>query len=156
MNKNRSTQILEILLLPYSYKEREESRIFIDFFTAYAQMLSEDNIGIAQAANRRKLMGQFGSAKKKLIDYLVEKCTCTPRNLDDVSMLFELFFPKDEILDMQCESIEDKLYCFYICNLVKIAESLLTFRDGMVSIRTWNREGSEKEDIFGLQQAYTL
>lgn len=154
MNKNRSTQILEILLLPYSYKEREESRIFIDFFTAYAQMLSEDNIGIAQAANRRKLMGQFGSAKKKLIDYLVEKCTCTPRNLDDVSMLFELFFPKDEILDMQCESIEDKLYCFYICNLVKIAESLLTFRDGMVSIRTWNREGSEKEDIFGLQQAF--
>jgi len=156
MNKNRSTQILEILLMPYTNKEQGESRIFLDYFQAYARLLCEDSIGIAQTGKRKKLMSEFSSAKKKLVEHLVEKCTYKPGNLDDVFMLFELFFPKDDILERKCDEIEDKLYCFYFFNLERIADSLLTFRDGTVAIRTWKnrRDHYYGEDIFGLSKAF--
>lgn len=156
MNKNRSTQILEILLMPYTNKEQREGQIFLNYFQTYSRLLREDSIGIAQTEKRKKLMSEFSHAKKKLVDYLVKKCTYKPRNLDDIFMLFELFFPKDDILERKYDEIEDKLYCFYFFNLERIANSLLTFRDGTAAIRTWKnrRDPYYGEDIFGLSKAF--
>ena len=156
MNKNRSTQILEVLLLPYTIKEQKGKQVIASFFRSYSGLLGEDSIGIAQNAKRRRLMDEFRRAKNRLIDYLTEKSTHKPVNLDDLYMLFELYFPKDDILQIREEQIEDKLHSFYFYNLERIADSLLTFRDGTVAIRTWKNEKSERygEDIFGLSKAF--
>lgn len=156
MNKKRSTQILEILLLPYCGKEQQESLPFAQYFRSYALLLQEDSIGIAQIEKRKHLMQQFSKNKKKLVDFLVEKCTYRPSNLDDIFMLFELFFPKDDVLQRTCADIEDKLNDYYLFNLERIAGSLLTFRDGTAAIRTWKnpRHPEYGEDIFGLSNAF--
>lgn len=156
MNKHRSTQILEILLLPYTDKDKKGSLVTASFFQSYSRLLSEDSIGIAQNAERRKLMNEYAQARKRLVDYLTEKSTYKPGNLDDIYMLFELYFPKDMILQIRGDTIENKLRTFYFYNLKRIAHSLLTFRDGTAAIRTWKNGRSDQygEDIFGLSKAF--
>lgn len=156
MNKKRSTQILEVLLLPYSGIRQSTSQIFTEYFKSYSLLLQEDSIGIAQLGKRRHLMEQFSQNKKTLVNYLVKKSTYKPSNLDDIFMLFELFFPKDDILQRECPDIEDKLNCYYLFNLERIADSLLTFRDGTAAIRTWKNVSHPDygEDIFGLTKAF--
>ena len=72
MNKNRSTQILEVLLLPYTIKEQKGKQVIASFFRSYSGLLGEDSIGIAQNAKRRRLMDEFRRAKNRLIDYLTK------------------------------------------------------------------------------------
>lgn len=75
-------------------------------------------------------------------------------SMDDTERLIDLFFPEREIVNLfECYGEDEEkevINAWYITNIFRIAESLLTFRDGKIAIRTWINKENPKglRDIF--------
>ncbi len=152
MTKNRLQQVLGILLLPYTKQEFnksggdpiEESRY------CFSELLGRD------ANSYQDLCKKYYNSEKKLRRFLQGCNEWMPDTLDDFEMILSLYFPEKEISQMYIYHKEKYGRCdkhlierYYLSNIYKIAESLLTFRDGKIAIRTWvNPKKNEKRDIF--------
>ena len=152
MTKDRLQQILGILLLPYmdlTFNEVEKDPIEQARY-GFAELLKRDK-------NSYENLGKaYSNSEKKLVKFL---CGCTklaPNTLDDLMMLLNLYFPEKQITQIYVLHKSEYGSCnghliekYYLHNIYRIAESLLTFRDGKIAIRTWvnPRKGKEK-DLF--------
>lgn len=153
MNKSRLNQILQVLLTPY--KEPRLINTDCDFlnnirYSYYkVRKVPADEIVLKEALEK-----SYQSAISALDEFLCQHNKMRINSLDDAKQLINLFFPERNIISIleECEEGNEKeaINQWYIINIFRIAESLLTFRDGKIAIRTWvNPEDSDgNKDIF--------
>ena len=133
MNKKKYNQLLaEVILQPFIHIEKEDP--LEQYVYAYHNLLQSNSK--SNDNPKRVKENQFIQAKKKLI----EKATKDYRweHLDDAQMLYEMFYPGHK-LDCICTGTYG-IGKFYIQHILDIARTFLTFRDGMVSLRSWSKE----------------
>jgi hypothetical protein len=120
---------------------------------------------IGKYTERKNYNKLYEDSKQQLMEYICAKKEFRPKSIDDVFLLLELYYPQKELrkevskyLNRYPESSmpENGVYCYYIKNLFKLANSFLTFRDGVIAIRTWKNKYSPafKEDILGVSRAF--
>ena len=153
MNKSRLNQIMQILLTPY--KEPTLINEDDDFLNNVRYLYSQIRNTSRRDVNKiEKLEGKYHSARKKMERFLSEHHKMKINSVDDAMQLVNLFYPERQIVnlienfDVACQ--KEAINSWYINNIFRIAESLLTFRDGKIAIRTWvNDEDSYgRRDIF--------
>lgn len=148
MNKQRLEQILQILVMPYNEPEFLVPQS--DFIKAYRYAYwslkhAKTNLESEKAEKTYYL------AKKTISKFFREHAEYRAKNIDDIELLLEMFFPEEAIAS-QMDSIPYEIgntsNCVdweYYNNIFRMAESLLTFRDGKIALRTWRNMDN---DIF--------
>ena len=154
MDKIRLYQIINTLLLPYREEGFGEKNgdVLADMRYNFSALQERYNKTKMQ---RKKQEKAYYESEKKLRDFLVKRMGEYTYTLDDFKMLLDLFFPESECYELYRKNYgkneayqkDNSLDRVYLHNLYKIAESLLTFRDGDIAVRMWNNEG-EQQDIF--------
>ena len=136
MNKKKYNQLLsEIILLPFIHADFDTEDLIQNYVSAYHALVQHERVEHISSKNNRER--KFVFAKKQLIkqaftDYRWE-------HLDDVQMMLEMFYPGQKLNDM-CNGFEYGIGKFYLEHISNISRVFLTFRDGMISLRTWSKE----------------
>lgn len=127
---------------------------------AYYQASRTNNHLINQKNQREKA---YIMAKMSLEQFIQQNKKINAISTDDALLLVELFYsPKkiarylDRAMKVLKTEVEDVTAGYYINKLFKIADSLLTFRDGHMAIRTWINEVSEtgQKDLFDYHDTF--
>lgn len=162
MNRSRINLILGVLLSPITDPKFQEKDYFYERCVAYKELISVRGTNATILAEKAERNSKFRKATENLIQFLVDSCRSKVQSYDDIYMLCELFYP---LLDMDryirqvqqniklpqriTSSEKENIALFYMKQMQRIALSLLTFRDGIMAIRTWNnRETEGEKDIF--------
>ena len=153
MNKNRLNQIVRVLLLPYCGKDFEKQDG--DVIKNVRKELYDYTCSLDKGKNARKEAEKnYTSQVRNLEKYIRSDYDLRTKTIDDIKLLIELFYPEEEILTLM-ERYDDSsagIERYYFENIFRIAESLLTFRDGKIAIRTWMNP--EKTEIFQGQNIF--
>ena len=162
MNRNRINLILGVLLFPMTDPKLQVKDYLYDYCCAYRELIELKGTGAVMLAEKAQKNKKYREVGENLIQYLVDSCRSQIRSLDDLHMLCELYYP---LLGMERDirKIQEKIKepngvysdekentaLFYMERMRRIALSLLTYRDGIMAIRTWNnRETADEKDIF--------
>lgn len=161
MNRFRINQILEILLFPYCDTGLQEKDYLMEKCRIYREFLSLDLNDVAVFEKKQNVSSDYHGACVELIHYLADRNEGRIKTYDDVVMLCDCYYPLLEVerLMKKVQQLKesrgnpsderDNISLFYLRNLCRMAESLLTYRDGVAAIRTWNnRPGKLGQDIF--------
>lgn len=158
MDKERMHQILSVLTLPYCNP---------DFYYRQGDVIANIRKRFFDVSNRmdlswnmaEKLKKQYENAEDFLKNFIFKQSE--EILVDDYKLMLNLFFKEEE-----CNKIFEKydslgyeaylMSILYMKNLDRIAESLLTFRNGKMAIRMWVNEKNpnEEEDIFAAPYVY--
>lgn len=156
MNKFRLNLIVRTLILPfiqYDFLPRGEDPIECLAESFYWANHTKENL-INQKIRREK---DYLLAKERLEQFIQQDRKINAKSIDDVLLLVELFYSQEKIarclgsvLENTKGEIEDIIAGYYISKLFQIANSLLTFRDGHIAIRTWINKADEtrQKDLF--------
>ncbi len=165
MDRYRLNLILQVLLFPVCDPEMGKKDLLIQKYIPYQNFMNSKSYGADGNHARDRSNEEFIKAEKKLLDYLAQINASRAKSIDDLKMLCDLYYPMKDIhclidqLDRKRKSekgtsaaIEGYMSWYYMQKLVQIAKSLLTYNDGMVSIKTWIDDA--KEDIFGFSSVF--
>lgn len=158
MNRSRINLILGVLLYPITDPKIQETDYLYERCCVYKALITLRGTSAAILEEKAKKNKQYREAGERLIQYLIDSSRTRIRSYDDLQMLCELYYPLlgmeraiEEIgneIKKSRGNIADEMEntsLFYLERMRKIALSLLTYRDGIMAIRTWNNgEG----DIF--------
>lgn len=170
MNRSRINLILGVLLFPISDPQLQKKDLLFEYCVAYRELISvkvTDSSMIEEKENKNRA---YKAASEALIQYLADVCRSRVRSYDDLQMICELYYPLLKIdryietfrhmddlskirpyMELQKEIISS----FYMERMRQIALSLLTYRDGVLAIRTWNnRENNVQKDLFCLNHVF--
>jgi hypothetical protein len=161
MNRFRINQILRVLLFPFTDPKLQYEDPMLKRYLAYREILNLRPDSIVKTEEKAEKNYQYQHATEDLIKYLSAVNKTRVKSYDDLFMICELFYPMldfeklmNKIQKRNCQAgnfsdPRENIALFYLENLVKIAHSLLTYRDGVAAIRTWNNTGVGREkDIF--------
>lgn len=152
MNRYRINQILEVLLFPFSDPSFAKNDYLLKKCQAYKAFLDANLDTKSGYEKREKRSADYRRANQELVKYLVEKNKWRVKSYDDIQKLCDLYYP---VLKIEQPVNEENISLFYLKNLVRIADSLLTYRDGVAAIRTWNNRNSQLgDDIFYSQHVF--
>lgn len=166
MNRYRMNAILEILLFPVCNPDMGKNDYLFSRYKAYKEFLDVSLMKITNREERNQKSREFQKANKELLHYLADRIGGKVKSYDDIIQLCELYYPllgmnhmMDKLLGHknleETEGAErDAIHFFYIHNLTRIANSLITYRDGIAAIRTWSNTKLEEEDIFQTQYVF--
>ena len=163
MNKIRLNLIVRTLLLPfiqYEFLPKGKDPIAHLAETYY----QADNCASSSSINQKRHLEQdYALAKASLEQFIWQDRKLNAKSIDDVLLLIELFYSQAKVaryvksvLENECAEIEDVIAGYYINRLFHMADSLLTFRDGRMAIRTWiNEEGeNRRKDLFDYHDTF--
>ncbi len=153
MNRDRLNQIINVLLLPYCGNGFEKNDG--DWLKNVRSAVYKFRYSLSEGKNaRERAEKNYFVNLKRMEEYISKDSELRTKTIDDIKLLLELFFPEDEILTLMDNYKNPNLGIekFYIKNLFRIAESLLTFRDGRIAIRTWMN--SKSTEIFKGQNIF--
>lgn len=149
MNKQRLEQILQILTLPYTESE---------FLLAEKDFIRENRYAFCRLRYESKHLTRdmyeknYYISENKISEFFQRHSEYRTKNLDDIKLLLEMFYPEEDIVNAMRETakadsrtIEGCMDRVYMSNIREMALSLLTFRDGKIAIRTWF---NPEKDIF--------
>lgn len=161
MNKNRLNQIVRVLLLPYCGRNFEKENG--DVIKNIRKELYDYICSLKKSRNaREKAEKDYVNQVRNLERYIRSDYDLRAKTIDDIKLLIELFYPEDEILTLmeKYENPEVGIERYYLKNIFRIAESLLTFRDGKIAIRTWmnpkETEIFQGQDIFDKVEIWNI
>lgn len=167
MNRFRINQIMMVLLFPYCDPGLQKQDVLLNKHLAYQQFLNLNLDDASVAEEKHEKNSNYRQADRDLMNYLISRNQGRIKSYDDILRLCDFYFPllplerfMSGIQEMKrakgnpsCE--EENIALFYFKNLQKIANSLLTYRDGVMAIRTWNNDKTELgEDIFYTNHVY--
>lgn len=167
MNRSRINLILGVLLSPITDPEFQRRDYFYERCRAYRELVGIRGSGAETLTKKAQKNREYREACEALIAFLADSCRSKVRSYDDLQMLCDHYYP---LLDMERfvrqvqqnfhlpgETEPDRIWpdeqenasLFYIGRMRKIAVSLLTYRDSVMAIRTWNNRSIDgEEDIF--------
>ena len=161
MNRFRINQIMETLLFPYCDDNLLHRDLLLQRCMAYREFLKLNHKDLSLGEEKQIISGKFRDGTQAFIHYLVSRNKGRVKAYDDILLLCDYYYPLLDInrfmekLQKQKEEkgipypYEDNITLFYFKNLQRIAESLLTYRDGVIAIRNWNNQaGVLGDDIF--------
>lgn len=160
MKKDRLSQILNVLLLPYTDVElcKNEKDAIENLRYSFAKL--RDRQGLSQT-EKRKTEKEYYRSEHDMTTFLQQHTELQAHDLDDLKMLINLFYPEDKIADLYNSfgkkgiATSHNIERYYLYNLFRIADSLLTFRDGEIAIRAWMNEEIDGEcDIFAYSDIF--
>lgn len=156
MNKQRLEQIIQILVLPYTDREFLEKKE--DFIKTHRRALWDLKYKRSTYLDCEEAENRYYDSEKKISDFFRIHNEYRVKNLDDIKLLLDLFYSEEKLMvQMQQYSkkhgmnVTDYIERVYLSKLFEIAESLLTFRDGKIAIRTWF---NPKNDIFNYPSVF--
>lgn len=162
MNRYRINEILEILLFPFTDSRLREKDYLYEKCRVYKKYLDISAKDNSYREAHIRISDEFRSADKNLAHYLSKRTGVRIKSYDEVKQLCELYYPYAEI-EKKIEHVRLSLHdcpdaysgkeiinLYYLKNLVRIADSLITYRDGKAAIRTWSNSNviTGKKDIF--------
>ena len=160
MNKKRIEQILRVLLLPFIYDEFFD--IDKDLVCRYYRLLCELKSTSWNYIERREKRKELEKLQTDIRKYWVAHEELIYTTIDDTERLLDKFYPINDI----CKKLENKKFIersnddkyairfanIYLKVLEELAKSLLTFRNGIMSIRNWSIE--DEKDIFNKYSSF--
>lgn len=161
MNRSRINQILGVLLFPITDPDLQKKDYLYECCMAYEALIAVKGNGASALEEKTQKGKRYRDAEREFMKYLADSCRSRIPSYDSLQMLCELYYP---LLDME-RSIEiqqrlkrqkgdesdrkENTAVFYMERMRRIAVSLLTYRDGILAIRTWNNsENVGQKDIF--------
>lgn len=162
MNRSRINLILGVLLFPITNPTLQKRDYLYERFRAYKELISIQGISAERIVEKSEKNKKYRKTADALIQFLSDSCRSTIRSYDDLHMLCELYYPLLE-MERYIEQIQQRvkkpkeiysdekenIASYYVEKMRKIALSLLTYRDGIMAIRTWNnRDINGEKDIF--------
>lgn len=158
---------MEVLLFPYCDPGLQKRDVLLNKHLAYQRFLSLNLDDSSVAEEKYEKSSDYRNADQELMNYLFSRNQGRVKSYDDILRLCDFYFPllplerfMSEIQEMKQANgnqsdVEENIALFYLKNLQKIANSLLTYRDGVMAIRTWNNDKNELgEDIFHTNYVY--
>lgn len=158
MKRVRINLILGVLLYPITDPKIQERDYLYEKYIAYKKLISLQGTNNRMLEEKSNKLKKYRASCENVIRYLVDSCRCEVSSYDDLQMLCELYYPLLE-MERSVEQIREEIKLphgntsddientalFYLNQMRRIAKSLLTYRDGIMAIRTWN---NGETDIF--------
>lgn len=161
MDKLRLYQIIEVLTLPYCNEGfwKKHIDVIAEYRWNFFKLLNRWSVDKNEAQKRKR---DYQISEKELQRFISTQANI--QSIDDYKLLIDFFYKEDE-----CERIFKKyavgvysnrgqavLCILYWKNLIRVAKSLLTFRDGRIAIRMWEnqKDANGEEDIFYGQNVF--
>ena len=149
MNRARINLILGVLFYPITDPGIQGMDYLYERYLAYKELISIKGTSADILEEKGTKTGEYRKAGEALIQYLADSCRSKIRSYDDLLMLCEFYYP---LLDMErfIEEIQREIKepqgnysasmentaLFYLERMRRTAMSLLTYRDGILAIRT--------------------
>lgn len=135
MNDKKHIQLLaDMILFPFTHPEFEKKDPLKNFAKSYSDIVERRTFS---QKTKNEIEKNFISSKKELLQYFLNDLRW--EHLDDVNMFLEMFFSGIKLSNYYDDSF-DEIGRFYIQHIFDIARVFITFRDGIVSIRSWSSE----------------
>lgn len=168
MNRYRLNQILEILVYPVTDSEMARKDPLLLCYQAYRDFMRADSRRFSGALEREEKDARYQERRRDLIDNMVKHGHEKAKSKDDIRMLCDYFFSMSKIENemMMVEKIQaqrklkflemENINYYYLTSLARISRSLITYRDGVASIKHWidGGEGKAEADIFGSSSVF--
>lgn len=166
MDRYRLNQILEVLLFPVCDPDMAKRDPLLKKYEVYRKFMEAGGGREATGRDGKNLNGEFKKAEKELLEHLRFRNHGRVNSYDDLLLLSELYYPMKKIYRIDCgmngardtgcrgRKPKEIMASYYIKNLARISRSLLTYRDGVASVKTWMVEKSEEEDIFSFSTVF--
>lgn len=150
MNKYHLNNIIKILTLPFVQEEILTHDYINKYNCAYGLVLNHVNDDYIERENAEI---EYQRTKRKLQQQL-NKLMYTSMSIDSQFLTFDMFYPKEIIVKYINRELPIEIYYWKI--MEDISNSLLTFRDGKISIRTWeiSEDMDGKKDIFSSHNTF--
>lgn len=162
MNRNRINQILSVLLFPFCDPLLGKTDKLNEKFQKYVEIRKNGIKDSTQRIKREKSTQEYKKLCEELQKYLEGCNEGRIKSYDDIMQLCELYYPQQDYIQLFDRITRDShwkeeggkqgeiISCFYLKKLRNIAESMLTYRDGIVAIRTWPNQNfsGETTDLF--------
>lgn len=165
MDRYRLNQILRVLLFPVCDPEMGKNDLLLEKYLPYQNFMDHRDSGLEENYARNRNNEAYKKAENKLLEYLTEMNAGRAKSVDELKLLCDLYYP---MKDIYCQigrisekrrekkksgaALKEYIALYYIQKLVQISRSLLTYRDGIVSIRTqMNNDG---KDIFAFSNIF--
>lgn len=143
MRKSDYNQLVaSLMLMPLTDIDLNNGDFLCDFTRAYKNLIE----GSRYCANptHREAKKKLEASKRKILSHLGSDPRWT--HLDDIQMLLDSFYPGYKLINYYEEN-GFGLGKFYIQHILDIAQTFITFRDGVVASRSWSeRLWSTKEE----------
>ena len=125
--------IASLMLMPFTDPELIRNDYLCKLTRAYKRVI--DDSWFRDEPSHKKAKESFEQTKQWILRHLGND----PRwmHLDDIQMLLDSFFPAYKIINYYDESTND-IGRFYIRHIFDVARTFITFRDGVVSARSWS------------------
>ncbi len=168
MNRYRLNQILKILVYPVTDSEMARKDPLLLCYQAYRDFMKADSRRFSGALEREEKDARYQERRQELIDNMVKHGHEKAKSKDDIRMLCDYFFPMSKIENemMKVEKMQtqrklkqsdmENINYYYLASLARISRSLITYRDGVASIKHWldSGEGKSEADIFGSSNVF--
>lgn len=163
MNRYRINQILSVLLFPFCDPELGEKDWLLQKTIEYEKFRKYNGDDLKSMAAREDQFGKYRHACSNLQHYLEKRNEGRIKSYDDLMQLCEHYYSMQELLkklqeydtaEKVCGTWREQIAVFYYEKLEKVAKSLITYRDGVAAIRTWNVKDPDKEDLFAAPQVF--
>lgn len=168
MNRRRLNQMLEVLLFPICDPGQGEKDVLLLCYEAYQRFMDASHMQDSGISVRTQRNYEYRKRQKELVTYLVERNHGRVKSEDFIQMLCSLYYPMDGIAgEMErirelcrrkhCESRNVEIISsFYLQNVSRISRALITYRDGVATVRQWTDRGTEAGgmDLFGSSTVY--
>lgn len=162
MNRYRLNHILKVLLFPLTDPALAKEDPLLLCYQAYHNFMDRGSVKSYNVQERNRKDSNYKDAKRKLVNYMVERNQGKVKSKDDVQMLCDYFYPMTDIEQVMEQlsavqnargfsgSDKDNLSWYYLKSLSRISRSLITYRDGVASIKQWVENGTNttESDIF--------
>lgn len=151
MNRYRLNQILGILLFPVTDPDLARKDPMLQCFQCYYDFIGESRRSLSDVQTRDRKNKEYQKNRSGLIDYLVRRNGGNIKSKDDVQMLCDFFYHVSDIEYATGRPDAETISVYYLQSMARIARSLITYRDGVATIKQWVEEpqGNPESDIFG-------
>lgn len=129
-HKERIDLIVRCMVLPFCDERFLKKDYLLDVGTAYYNLCKKRNN--PDYNNYKKV---YQKAKQAIENLFIDDLRQI--NLDDITMIFELFFPREDIA--RCLENNRIIEWLYFDHLLDLANMFVTMRDGSLSIKTVER-----------------
>lgn len=136
MNNSDYNQLLaELILMPFVDPKLNRDDWLCNYACVYKQLVCGDKF--TGEPTHKELKKAFESSKRRIL----KQFAADPRwrHLDDVQMLLDSFYPGYKLIKYYDDKHND-LGKFYLRHIFDVARTFITFRDGVVSVRSWADE----------------
>lgn len=142
MKSSENNQLLaRLLLMPLTDVEFNSRDFLCEFVRAYDQVV--DGTRFYKELTHSEAKDSLKAAKRALLNHIGTDSRWS--HLDDIQMRLDLFYPGYKLVKYYDRNFNE-LGKFYVQHILDIARTFITFRDGVVSARSWAADSLAESD----------